>query len=445
MHGMRYPRLLLSSAALLTAALFSMAGAPVLAAPGPHEMDTATRLVTATPQPPLRTRAQLDAWLKANAGRPTPFDGFSAGGRDRALALLKFGERGLQNLPFEDIAWQLDSAQAASLLKLVGGEDLAGMLDHYATDGRWKGSATTPSAMDQRYLAYLKAEDAAYSSNSFQYERNISQLYRKHFPSSLFAQPNGLSDPDLLLLARAAASVEKFTAAQPELQDLLTLLPPLRKRGLDVTPLATIAQRGLMRNGQLKQARALAADYPAVHFDPIPAVTTSPEQLASGPKWWRLSADGNSMAAESADLSGTHVFVLAGCHFSVEAAEDVRNDPELSGVFARHAHWLGEPPGSEKIDAWMEWNEKFPDTPIRLITLRGDWTVFPEWAMPTYAVVRDGKLIDKTTGSWRNHPENRTALVAMLRRHGLMPPEANKTASSVSAQQAHAPATALAD
>jgi hypothetical protein len=436
----------LLGAALLTAALFSIDTPPLLAMPPLLQPDTEGRKdVPASPQPPLRTKAELDAWLKANAGKRTPFDGFSAGGRARAMAQVTFGERGLQSLPFEEIAWQLDAAQAANLLKLLGAEDWASMLDHYPADARWKGSATKPSAIDHRYLAYVQEEDAAYDSNTFQYVRNISQLYRKHFPTSLLAQSAGLSDPDLLLLARAAASVEKFTAGQPELQDLLALLPQLQKRGLDVTPLVTIAQRGLMRNGQLTQARALATAYPAVTFDPIPEVTILPDQLPSGPKWWTLSSDGKRMSAESADLSGTHLFVLAGCHFSIEAAEDARNDAELAGVFARYAHWLGEPPGSEKTDAWVEWNEKFPDTPIHLITLRGDWTVFPEWAMPTYAVVRDGKLIDKTTGSWRHHPENRTALVAMLRRHDLMPPQAKKTASSVRAQQAHALATALAD
>jgi|GEM_PF-840265 len=437
----------LIAAALLASTLFSLeaAAAPAADTQPPESSAPGSSASAPAAQPPLRSRAELDTWLAENRGKPTPFDALSAGGRQRVLALLHFSDQGLGSPPGDELSWELDRPQAVALLELFGREEWAGMLDYHALDTKWKGSASTPSAMDQRYLAYIKEEEAAYNRNSFQYESNISHLYRKHFQSSLFAQADQLSDPDLLLLARVAASVEHFTAAQPELLDLLALLPKLQQRGLDVTPLATVAQHGLMRNGRLNQARALADEYPAVRFDPIPSVTVAPEQLAPGPKWWRLSADGQNMTAESADLSGTQIFVLAGCHFSIEAAEDVRKDPELAPVFARHAHWLGEPPGSEKIDAWKEWNDKLPETPIHLITLRSDWAVFPDWNMPTYAVVRDGKLIDKTTGSWRKYPENRAALVDMLRRHGLMPPAGEKAASITAVLRADAPANAKAD
>ena len=63
---------------------------------------------------------------------------------------------------------------------------------------------------------------------------------------------------------------------------------------------------------------------------------------------------------------------------------------------------------------------------MHLLTRRQDWPMFPTWSMPNYVVVRDGKVIDQTSGSWRGMPENRIALIEMLRRHGLMPPAGSK-------------------
>jgi hypothetical protein len=290
--------------------------------------------------------------------------------------------------------------------------------------------------MDRRLLAFTRDDESTYDKNGFQYQRNVSTLYRRHFPASLIAEADQLPDADLLLLARTSASVAGFTSAEPELGDLMKMLKLLETRGgVDISPLAVQAQHTLMSIDQLDRARALATQYPLVKFDPVPQVTVAADELPTGPKWWRLSADGQSMAAESADLSGTQIFVLAGCHFSVNAAEDIQKDPELSFVFAEHAHWLGEPLGSENLKDWKEWNESFPDTPMHLVTLRREWPMFPSWNMPTYVVVRNGKALDQTSGSWRNAPEKRGALVGMLRRHGLMPPEGKKTPSPGHPQQ----------
>lgn len=414
-------------AGMLGIALFSSGVTPGLA-DSPDASDSSSQAAAGhtVPRPPLRSRAELDAWLKANAGKPTPFDAFSAGGRERVLAGLEFSSDGLGSIPFDELRWQLDRSQAEQLLELFGREAWAGMLDYHQIPARWKGSATKTSDMDHRYQASLADDAATYDADELQYQRNVSASYRKHFPSALFARADGLSDPDLLLLARATASAVRFTSAQPETDDLLVLLPMLRQRGLDITPLAKVAQQSLMATAQLERAHALASRYPSVRFDAIPLVTTAPERLPAGPKWWRLSPDGTSMEAQSADLSGTHLFVMAGCHFSIDAAEDIGNDAELKPVFATQARWLGEPPGREDIANWRDWNDRFPGMPMHLLTRRQDWPMFPTWSMPNYVVVRDGKVIDQTSGSWRGMPENRIALIEMLRRHGLMPPAGAK-------------------
>src|SRR3546814_10826093 len=64
-----------------------------------------------------------------------------------------------------------------------------------------------------------------------------------------------------------------------------------------------------------------------------------------------MDAEGNRLTRTAIDLEQTQKRVTAGCHFSVDAAEDISADPVLGPVFARHAHWLVSTPGIESIDA----------------------------------------------------------------------------------------------
>lgn len=411
-------------ALLLAAALLSSAAMPALAASQASRPETTAPTTPVTPRPPLRSRAELDAWLKANAGRPTPLDAMTAGGRQRFLDSLTFGEGGVGSLSPEDLLWDLDNAQARAVLALFDQAALADVLKNHQTASPWRGNARTPSSMDDRYTRFARATDAFARMDYPAQSKATSKAYRDHFPRALTDKASTLSDADLLLLARAAAQVAPYTGGPEETRDLFSTLPLLEKRGLDIAPLARGAQRALLGAGKLDEARAFAAQHPSLDLEPLPTVAVAPADLPDGPRWWRLSADGTSMRAESADLSEIQLIVLAGCHFSAEVAEDVEKDSELKPVFARHSHWLALPLGSEDVASWKEWNSKFPDSPMQLITRRSDWPMFPEWRMPTYAIVRNGTVIDKTIGSWRNMPENRTALIDMLRRHGLMAPQA---------------------
>lgn len=379
-------------------------------------------------RPPLDSRAKLDAWLRANRGKPSPLDAFSAGGRQRFLAGLGYGERGVVSLPFEDLTWELDQAQAQAVLALLGLGDgpIATTLRTDPVPPAWRGDRKAPSDIDRRYTQYIEMTGAVAEGDALTRARHMDALYRQLFPKTLVEQADKLTDPDLLLLARAAANAAGSGSDQSATQDLLALLVVLEQRGMERGSLIQDAQRALLASGKLDDARALATQHPPIALASIPAVGTPADALPTGPRWWRLSADATRMDAESADLAQTQILVLAGCHFSVDAAQDIAADPELGPVFARHAHWLGQPPGVEDLDAWKAWNARFPGTPMYLITQRSDWTRLPAWRMPTYAIVRDGKVVDQASGAFRNVPDRRLALIEMLRRHGLMPPAGAK-------------------
>lgn len=415
--------------AMLAAALVASVMFSLETSGGTPKPNTAAGSATpADVQPPLDSRAKLDAWLKANQDNHGPLDAFSAGGRQRFLEGLAYGERGVVSLPFEDLTWELDQAQAQAVLTLLGlGDDpIAKALRTDPVPPAWRGDRKTPSDIDRRYTQYIALTGTVAEDDALTRARRMDALYRQLFPGTLVEQADKLTDPDLLLLARASANAAGSGSDQAATQDLLALLVLLEQRGMGRGSLIQDAQRALLASGKLDDARALAAQHPAIALASIPTVGTPADALPVGPRWWRLSADATRMDAESADLAQTQILVLAGCHFSEDAAQDIAADPELGPVFARHAHWLGQPPGVEYLDAWKAWNARFPNTQMYLITQRSDWTLLPTWRMPTYAIVRDGKVVDQASGAFRNVPDRRLALIAMLRRHGLMPPASAK-------------------
>jgi hypothetical protein len=110
--------------------------------------------------------------------------------------------------------------------------------------------------------------------------------------------------------------------------------------------------------------------------------------------------------------------VLAGCHFAADAARDIVADPLLGPVFRAHARWLSLPPGQEDMQALRDWNREHPQAPMEMLYDRTEWPMFTRWAMPTFYVVRGGKVFGSMAG-WS--PSSREELVALLRRTGLLP------------------------
>ena len=120
------------------------------------------------------------------------------------------------------------------------------------------------------------------------------------------------------------------------------------------------------------------------------------------------------------DLQHLQVIVAAGCHFSEDAARDIAGDPVLGPVFATHARWLTAEPGSEKLEALADWNRNHPQTQILPMYDRSEWALIEQWVMPTFVVVKDGKVVDSVDGWDTTDPESREQLIALLQRTGLL-------------------------
>lgn len=198
---------------------------------------------------------------------------------------------------------------------------------------------------------------------------------------------------------------------------VIRVFAELDRRGLADANAAKRLFNALLQARRFDAAREFANRHPDASLPAVPEFGDTGTRLPSA---WRFAAEEQRAERIGIDLRPLQIIVAAGCHFSADAANDIAADPLLGPVFARHSRWLSLPPGSEDLDALTEWNRAHPQTPMLAIHDRSEWAVIPKWDMPTFAIIRDGKLIDSTKG-WRSgDPEFRARLVALLARAGLL-------------------------
>src|SRR3546814_4145304 len=93
--------------------------------------------------------------------------------------------------------------------------------------------------------------------------------------------------------------------------------------------------RGILLAGRrFEQARRFTASHPDAGLSALPAFE---DPLASDAQAtvWRMNAEGNRLTRTAIALEPTTILVTAGCHFSVDAAEDISAAPVPGPVFAR--------------------------------------------------------------------------------------------------------------
>ncbi len=179
-----------------------------------------------------------------------------------------------------------------------------------------------------------------------------------------------------------------------------------------------------MRNALLSARRfddatKFGASHPKAGLAPLPRFVDAGNIASGQPSAWREAGDGR-FERVGLDLGPAQVLVMAGCHFSDDAAREISADPVLGPAFRAHATWLGLPPGPEDPADVAEWNRAHPQAPMLTLYDRAEWPMFPHWRMPSFFVVRDGTVVATVIG-WKP-ADARDALVALMRKNGLLSP-----------------------
>jgi hypothetical protein len=195
-------------------------------------------------------------------------------------------------------------------------------------------------------------------------------------------------------------------------------LGELERRGAATPEELRRMRNALLAAKRFDEAAHFVVAHPDAGLAPVPRFVDAGGN-ASGPRSaWRDAGDGR-FERVALDLGPTQVLVLAGCHFSEDAAREIAADPVLGPAFRAHATWLGMPPGSEDPADVVEWNRAHPQAPMLTLYDRADWPMFPIWRMPSFYVLRDGKVLGSVVG-WKPAGA-RDELIALLRENWLLP------------------------
>lgn len=375
------------------------------------------------PATPVRSRAAMNEWLQRHTV-PGPLDPLSPGARERFLASLDFGERGLRNFTVSDLSLELTPDEIRSLLALFyeDADRVARLIPPSDRKNREVAAKRHDgiSLFERRYnrffldTARLQPDDDSRLADAF------ARAYLTEFSGMDAMQVNALRDQDLQLLLRASLDAGAMSDNTSIANAGLIAYDEYEKRGLAGSVEAGRVFNLLLAARHFGKARRFAAEHPHSDLPKLPSFEDI-DTPADSPTLWEFSADGANLKRRVVDLAPAQIIVTAGCHFSADAAEDISSDPVLGPIFQRHARWLSLAPGREDLAALLEWNRKFPKAKMTPIYDRAEWSLFPSWRMPVFHVVRNGKVVESVTGWPRNPAENREPLIAALKRAGLLP------------------------
>jgi hypothetical protein len=376
---------------------------------------------------PLRSEAALAAYLKANAGKPTPLDALSPLARKRFLESLRFGAAGADPYAYErhDLARELTASQIRSLLGLFGIEPDEFLLSLARTRPKTAAriaAEARPGAIAIAYDGYRRAFASAEAEAFKPYDRGYSDLelapvlgraFETAFGTSI--QPSSLTDGDLELL-HDAASLTAFYGDEPRYARLqVGLFEELAERGLAAPADPRYANASLLKARLFGDASHFAQAHPGEHIRPLPTLIEEPRTGDGVRMVWTPASDSRSLRLGPLDLGdGIHIVAIVGtrCGFSLSAMQAIRTDPQLRRAFDSRVTWLSLPPGWEDFDSVLEWNREHPTQPMVMAYAKQDWPMFRGWSTPRFHFFRDGQWVAHIMG-WEGE-KTRKQVLAML-------------------------------
>jgi hypothetical protein len=376
------------------------------------------------PDLPITTRERLDRWLHAPA-TPSPLDALSPGARERFLASLAFGRNGLGGFDASDLSLELDAGQIRAILAMFAAEEYAHLVK--PADARSRAVAAARHAgigeLERHYNRFHASLQETTAAGDVARAEAVGRTYAEEFGRYATEALPQLDDSDLQLLLQASLDAGGIADSARIGETALQAWNEYEQRGLAANADVARVFDLLLATRRFDDAKAFALKHPDAGLPDMPEFRESGRVAA--PSAWQFIEDGRVLARRSIDLDPLQIIVTAGCHFSVDAAEDISMDPLLGPVFRRHASWLSEAPGREDLESLRDWNRRFPGAQMMPIHARDEWAMFPEWRMPVFHIVKDGKVVESVVGWSRKEPTTRDRLVAALKRTGLLDEDAH--------------------
>lgn len=112
-----------------------------------------------------------------------------------------------------------------------------------------------------------------------------------------------------------------------------------------------------------------------------------------------LTLKDGHLKTHTLDLREMDMVVVAGCHIAQHAAETLRDDPEAQRLMSgMRVVWM-EPVGrSLDLDELQRWNAAFPEHPMHVALRNAQWTGMDLTALPTFHLLKNGKVVASHRG-----------------------------------------------
>lgn len=383
---------------------------------------TSAEPLTTAPAPLIvHTQEALRAALAS--GKPTPLDALTPDGKRQVVRQLRWNENGLAGFSTTPLVRELDHGQLAAVLSFLDASAYLPMLEKKLVGPPLRLSAlSSQTAQDLQRLRQFADADAtrraaasvtATGIGAPAVLRRYQQLFANRLnPATLSAEPSG----NLVALFDAASLAANDNPASSATDDMLRLHHELTARAIDTRRTLDDAMLyALLAARRFAKAQAFAAMRPDLAAIAIPQVVDSLGPAFAGRSAFAYDAKHNILTRVAMlSRSGTELVMVvdAGCHHSANALQALQADPELQRRL-RQVHLVLVTAPNAPIDTHLirEWNGANPSMPIHAPHSAAQWESIGVTGIPSFHLLRNGKVVDRRTGWSDNGKANLLKLI----------------------------------
>lgn len=235
-----------------------------------------------------------------------------------------------------------------------------------------------------------------------------------------------LNDGDLLAMFRSANMLASYTMffhteKNPRfLAAMEAAYREMRRRDLSPDAVASDMAGAYIAARRFADANRIIAANGDTELPMLPDSVAKDGFVEGRPGAFLVDAKSDLVRLANFDTtSGDVIVVVAGCHFSRDAAEEIAGTPSLRRAFGKaRTLWLQPADRQFDLNQIQAWNREFPDQPMLVAYSHAPWRGVDFSEIPNFYFYRDGKLIAQHAGWKKGAPPQ--AVMSALRRMQLL-------------------------
>lgn len=250
-------------------------------------------------------------------------------------------------------------------------------------------------------------------------EREYDRIFVVHDNSNSLRE---LVDDDLLAMFRSANMMASYTMyfhteENPRfLAAMETALSEIERRGAVPSGVTADMVGAYIAARRFEDANRVIAASGDGSIEALPDKVSRENFVEDRPGAFSFDAASGRIDVSNFEMEvGDVIVIVAGCHVSRDAAEDIARTPSLKQAFGQaRTLWLS--PADRQFDPSQirAWNKEFPDQPMLIAYSHAPWKGVDFSQIPNFYFYRDGKLIAQHAG-WKKGGAPQPVLDALRR------------------------------